>query len=108
MKGNPMSDRITCPLCGQEELFTLVSHLRSQHSVEPEVFRKQFPKEPLCTPAFTTFLVAQNVHRRSGVLNFQLDVAGVPMTARYGVEHPLIPQPDDTFVWTDPCKDVAE
>jgi len=103
-----MSDRITCPLCGQEELFTLVNHIRSQHKVEPEAFRKKFPKEPLCTPEFATFLMAQNVRRTSGVLNFQLDVAGVPMTARYGVEHPLIPQPDDTFVWTDPCKDVAE
>jgi cobaltochelatase CobS len=103
-----MSDQITCPLCGQEELFTLVHHLRAQHGVEPEAFRKQFPKEPLCTPAFVSFLMAQNVRRISGVVNFQLDVAGVPMTARYGVEHPLIPQPDDTFVWTDPCKDVAE
>ena len=30
------------------------------------------------------------------------------MTARYGVEHPLIPQPDPTFVWTEPARDVAE
>lgn len=30
------------------------------------------------------------------------------MTGRYGVDHPLIPQADPTFVWTEPCRDVAE
>jgi cobaltochelatase CobS len=29
-------------------------------------------------------------------------------TARYGVGHPLVPHPDSGFVWTEPCKDVAE
>ncbi|MCB9852801.1 MAG: AAA family ATPase [Phycisphaerales bacterium] len=30
------------------------------------------------------------------------------MSARYGVDHPLIPDSDPSFVWTDACRDVAE
>ena len=30
------------------------------------------------------------------------------MTARYGVSHPFVPEPDPTFVWTDQARDVAE
>ena len=30
------------------------------------------------------------------------------LAARFGVEHPLIPEPDPTFVWTEPARDVAE
>ncbi len=26
----------------------------------------------------------------------------------YGIEHPLVPQPDPTFVYTDPARNVAE
>ena len=38
----------------------------------------------------------------------KLDLAGVLMTARYGVTHPLIPDSDPSFVWTEACRDVAE
>jgi cobaltochelatase CobS len=30
------------------------------------------------------------------------------MTGRYGQDHPLIPDSDPTFIWTDAAKDVAE
>ena len=103
-----MTEQVTCPLCGHNETYTLITHLRNQHNVEPEMFRSQFPEHPLCGPSFASFLGKRHVHRRNGVLHYQLNVAGAPMTARYGVQHPLVPGPDQTFVWTEPCKDVAE
>ena len=103
-----MSDIITCPLCGQSEPFTLINHLRTEHKVEPENFRVQFPGQSLCTNEFALFLADRGVGRRGGILHYQLDVAGASMTARCGVDHPLIPEPDPTFVWTEPCGDVAE
>ena len=103
-----MPDIITCPLCGHNEPFTLINHVRTEHKVEPENFRAQFPEQPLCSNEFASFLLERAVRRQDGMLNYQLDVAGAPMTARYGVDHPLIPEPDPTFVWTDPCRDVAE
>lgn len=103
-----MGDQITCPLCGQNERFTLINHLRSEHKVEPEDFRAQFPEQHLCTNAFASFLEERGVGRKDGVLHYQLDIAGTAMTACYGVDHPLIPEPDPTFIWTEPCRDVAE
>ena len=103
-----MSEKLSCPLCGHNETLTLITHLRNEHKVEPEAFRAQFPEETLYTQAFATFLADRKVHRSLGGLHYQLNVAGAPMTARYGVEHPLIPEPDPTFMWTDPCRDVAE
>jgi len=103
-----MSDHLTCPLCGQTESFTLINHLQSVHNVAPEVFRNRFPEQPLCSDGFARFLADRKVHKKDSVLHFQLDVAGAPMTARYGIEHPLIPEPDPTFIFTDACRDVAE
>ncbi|HOW73762.1 MAG TPA: AAA family ATPase [Phycisphaerae bacterium] len=103
-----MSDQLTCPLCAQSVAMTLIPHLRSEHKIEPEVFRARFPEQALCSAEFASFLKEQNVRRQDGVLHYQLDVAGCPMTARYGVDHPLIPEPDPTFVWTEPARDVAE
>ncbi len=104
-----MSDQLTCPLCAQSEAFcTLIPHLRAEHQMEPEAFVARFPEEPLCSAGFGTFLAEHKVHRRDGVLHYQLDVAGTRMTARYGVAHSLIPEPDTGFVWTDACRDVAE
>jgi len=103
-----MLDELVCPLCGQTESFTLINHVRSVHTVAPEVFRNRFPEQPLCTDTFAAFLTERKVRNRNGILHYELDVAGAMMTARYGVEHPLIPEPDAPFVWTDPCRDVAE
>jgi len=103
-----MSDQLTCPLCAHSAPFTLIPHLRAEHKIEPEVFRVRFPEQPLCTAAFAEFLRDRQVRRTNDVLHYQLDVAGTPMTARYGVDHPLIPEPDPTFVWTDQARDVAE
>jgi hypothetical protein len=100
--------QISCPLCTQSAAHTLIPHLRSEHKMEPEVFRVRFPEQPLCTDGFGDFLKERYVRRLNDVLNYRLDVAGCPMTARYGVDHPLIPQLDPTFVWTDPAHDVAE
>ncbi|HPD31257.1 MAG TPA: hypothetical protein PLL20_14795 [Phycisphaerae bacterium] len=114
----------------------LIPHLRTDHKIEPEVFRARFPEHPLCSERFAGFLAAHNVRKVNECLHYRLEVAGCPMTARYGVEHPLIPQPDPTFVWpltrreprsgigraatggpcpqwrvkgwTDPARDVAE
>lgn len=103
-----MSDRLSCPLCAQKEEFTLIPHLREVHSIEPDVFRSRFPEQLLCAESFAGFLAGRGVRKSDGVLQYRLDVADTPMTARYGVEHPLIGDPDPTFIWTDPCKDVAE
>jgi len=103
-----MSEKLTCPLCGHNETLTLIPHLRNEHKVEPEALRQQFPEQALANDELCRFLSDRRVQRRSGVLHYQADVAGTPMTARYGVEDPLIPQSDPTFAWTDPCKDVAE
>jgi len=103
-----MSDHLSCPLCAQSEAFTLIPHMRSVHKIEPEVFRQQFPEQPLCTDGFAGFLADRQVRKAGDVLHHQIDVAGTPMTARHGVEHPLIPEPDPTFVWTDAAKDAAE
>lgn len=103
-----MSDRLTCPLCGHNESFTLITHLRNNHRVEPDALRRQFPEQALANDELCRFLGGRRVQRRNGILHYQLDVAGTPMTARYGLEHPLIPESDPTFVWTDPCRDVAE
>lgn len=103
-----MTEQVTCPLCGHHEPFALINHLHTEHKVEPQSIRAQFPEQPLCTPEFGSFLSERNVQRRDGVLHYQLDVAGTPMTARFGVDHTLIPTPDPTFVWTEPCRDVAE
>lgn len=103
-----MSEKLTCPLCNQGVDFTLLNHLRDDHKVDPEAFRRQFPQQPVHAQAFASFIAGRNVRKTDGVLHFQLDVASVPMTARYGIEHPLVPSPDPTFVWTEPCKDVAE
>ena len=103
-----MPDQLTCPLCAQSVDHTLIPHLRDEHKIEPEVFRQRFPEQPLAAENFAGFMAARNVRKTDGVLCHQLDVAGCPMTAHYGVEHPLIPEPDPTFMWTDPCRDVAE
>lgn len=103
-----MSDKLTCPLCAHSVPLTLVPHLRDQHKIEPQVFRERFPEQALCTTDFADFLASRKVRKTEGVLHYQLNVAGCPMTARHGVEHPLIPEPDPTFVWTEPAKDVAE
>lgn len=103
-----MADTLTCPLCGHIENLTLIPHLRNNHQVELTSFQSKFPEQALFTPAFQTFLKNKQVSRENDVLHYQLDVAGTKMTARHGVEHPLVPKPDPTFVWTDPCRDVAE
>ena len=103
-----MSDQLACPLCAQSVAFTLIPHLRAEHKIEPEVFRVRFPEQSLCTGSFAGFLAERKVNKISNVLHYQLEVAGCPMTARYGNDHPLIPEPDPTFVWTDPARDVAE
>ncbi|GMU20514.1 MAG: hypothetical protein AMXMBFR13_06110 [Phycisphaerae bacterium] len=103
-----MSDQLQCPLCAQSVELTLIPHLRDEHKIEPDVFRQRFPEQPLATEAFACFLVDRSVHKNNGVLCHQLDVAGCPMTARFGIEHPLIPKADPTFVWTDQARDVAE
>ena len=103
-----MSEQLTCPLCGQYVEFTLINHLRDEHKVSPESFRRQFSEQPLHSPAFASLVMTHDVRKRDGILHYQMDVAGTRMTARHGVQHPLIPSADPTFVWTDPCKDVAE
>ena len=103
-----MTEQITCPLCGHHEPFALINHLRTEHKVEPESFRAQFPEQPLCIPEFASFLCESQAARTDGVLHYQLDVAGTRMTARFGADHALIPPADPTFVWTEPCRDVAE
>lgn len=103
-----MSEKLTCPLCGHNETLTLIPHLRAEHKVEPDALRRQFPEQTLACDELCRFLGERHVQRRNEILHYQLDVAGTPMTARYGVEDPLIPEGDPTFVWTDPCKDVAE
>ena len=103
-----MSEELTCPLCAQSVDHTLIPHLRDEHKIELEVLRERSPEQPIASEDFAGFLAARNVRRTDGVLCHQLDVAGYPMSARYGVEHPLIPDPDPTFIWTDQAKDVAE
>lgn len=103
-----MSNRLTCPLCGESIEFTLVPHLRDDHKVEPEMFRRQFPDKPMHSVGFTGFVNSSEVRRQGNLLHYKLDVAGTRMTARHGVDHQLIPASDPTFVWTDPCRDVAE
>ena len=103
-----MSEQIVCPLCAHRAPFTLIPHLRAEHKIEPEVFRVRFPEQPLCTAGFSAFLRDHQVRRTSDILHYRLDVAGCPMTARHGVDHPLVPEPDPTFVWTAPARDVAE
>lgn len=103
-----MSDQMTCPLCGRKFEFTLVPHLRDDHKVELEAIKKQFPEQPFHTPNFASFVKTKSVKKFDGVVHYQLDVAGATMTARFGNDHPLIPEPDPTFVWTEPCKDVGE
>jgi cobaltochelatase CobS len=103
-----MSDPLTCPLCAHRAPFTLIPHVRAEHKIEPEVFRVRFPGDPLSTAVFAEFLRDHQVRRSHNVLYYRLDVAGCPMTARYGVDHPLIPESDPTFVWTQPARDVAE
>lgn len=103
-----MSDSITCPLCMQDVPFSLAGHLREQHNVDAEAFRKQFPQQPMHSAGFAEFISSRSVSKCGGVLHYQLDVAGTAMTARHSQAHPLIPQPDPTFVWTDACKEVAE
>ena len=103
-----MSDQLSCPLCAQSVAMTLIPHLRSDHKIEPDVFRTRFPEHPLCSERFAGFLAAHNVRKVNECLHYRLEVAGCPMSARYGVDHPLIPRPDPTFVWTDPARDVAE
>ena len=103
-----MTEQVQCPLCAQGEPFTLIPHLREEHKIEPDVFRARFPEQMLCSDGFATFLAEQKVHRANGMLHYQLDVAGCAMTAHYGAEHSLVPEPDTTFVWTDQAKDVAE
>ena len=103
-----MTDQLTCPLCAQSAEWTLIPHLRDEHKIEPDVFRQRFPEQQLWSDGFAAFVGQRDVRRVTGILNFQLDVAGCLMTARFGVEHPLIPEPDSTFVWTDQARDVAE
>lgn len=103
-----MTEQITCPLCGHHEPFTLIHHLRTEHKAEPQSIRAQFPERPLCTSEFASLLSGRHVARTNGVLHYQLDVADTPMTARFGVDHALIPPADPTFVWTEPCRDVSE
>jgi cobaltochelatase CobS len=103
-----MLEQLTCPLCAHTESMTLIPHLRTEHKIEPDVFARQFPEQALATPGFAAFLAQRQVSRAEDVLHYQLDVAGTAMTARYGADHPLIPQSDTTFVWTEPCRDVAE
>ena len=103
-----MSETLTCPLCGHTERLTLVHHLRTAHQTEPETFQAKFAGHALHSAQFGAFIKEHGVQRHEGVLHFELDVAGIRMTARFGVAHPLVPDPDPTFVWTDACKDVAE
>jgi len=103
-----MSEKLTCPLCAQSVELTLIPHLRDEHKIEPEVFQKQFLEQPLAVDEFAGFVADRSVHKAEGVLCHKLDVAGYPMTARFGIEHHLIPELDPTFVWTDQAKDVAE
>jgi hypothetical protein len=61
----------------------------------------------LSTVSFIHCLVSRVGARHPHAMS-QEPRASCPMTARYGIEHPLIPQPDLTFVWTEPARDVAE
>jgi len=103
-----MTATLTCPICGHSERFTLVNHLRTEHQMEPQMFGAQFPEHSVHSAEFGAFVKEHGVHRRNDILHYQLDVAGTRMTARHGIEHSLVPEPDPTFVWTDACKDVAE
>lgn len=103
-----MSKKLECPLCGKTEEISLAIHLRSDHSVTLEAFRRQFPEQPIHGEAFASFVASRNVRKVGDALHYQLDIAGTGMTARHGVDHPLVPSADATFVWTDPCRDVAE
>lgn len=103
-----MAETLTCPLCGQSERFTLVHHLRMTHQLEPHDFQEKHKGQALCSAEFSAFVKEHGLEQHEGALHYQMDVAGARMTARYGVTHPLIPQSDPTFVWTDVCKDVAE
>jgi len=103
-----MSDQLTCPLCAQCVAHTLIPHLREEHRIEPAVFRQRFGEQPMATEGFATFLADRKVHRRGDILHHEVSVAGCPMSARYGVDDPLVPEVDPTFVWTDAARDVAE
>lgn len=103
-----MSEQLTCPLCAHRAEHTLIPHLRAEHKIEPGVFRERFPEQALCTNGFASFVTQRRVRKVENVLHYQLEVAGCPMTARFGVDHALIPQPDPTFMWTEPARDVAE
>ena len=89
-----MSETLTCPLCGLTERFTLVQHLRTAHGSEPGDFQTRFPAHALHSAEFSAFVKEHGVARHDAVLHFQLNVAGVRMTARFGVDHPLVPKPD--------------
>lgn len=102
-----MDDSVTCPICGHTERLTMVHHLRTAHSMEPQLFQQKFGEHAVHSAGFSAFVKEHGVRRLEGVLHFQMEVAGVRMTARFGADHPLIPQSDPTFVWTDPCRDVA-
>jgi hypothetical protein len=71
-----MSEKLTCPLCGHNETSTLIPHLRNEHKVEPEALRSQFPEQALACDELCRFLSERRVQRRSGILRYQLHVAG--------------------------------
>ena len=71
-----MSEKLTCPLCGHNETFTLIPHVRNEHKVEPDALRRQFPEQALANDELCRFISERRVQRRSGILRYQLPVAG--------------------------------
>ena len=71
-----MSEKLTCPLCGHNETFTLITHLRNEHKVEPEALRRQFPEQALASDKLCRFLSERRVQRRSGIVRVDRPMQG--------------------------------
>ena len=69
-----MSDKLTCPLCGHTEMYTLIPHLRDEHNAEPDAIGRigfLVPRQPLFARAKPRGRIPGR-HTRNRVANAQV------------------------------------